>query len=68
MTTLHRPGPPPAAPPMILIIPAARVDALPAPVTAIINQCESAYSRGRWFVTVPADLYLTWPQAEAASL
>ena len=53
---------------MILIIPAGRVDALPEPVTAIVRQCESAYSGGRWFVTVPADLYMAWPQPEAASL
>lgn len=54
----------PSAPPLILIIPAARVDTLPEPVAAIVRRCESAYSRGKWFVTVPAELWCQWPQEE----
>ena len=53
---------PTAAPPLILIIPAARVDTLPEPVATIVSLCESAYSRGNWFVTVPAELWCQWPQ------
>ena len=51
----------PADPPMILVVPDTKVDALPAAVRADLNRCESAYSRGTWFVTVPAEVYRAWP-------
>lgn len=59
-----QPTPPADKPALILIIPAARVDTLPESVAAIVRRCESAYSRGNWFVTVPAELWQSWPEGE----
>ena len=36
----------------------------PAAVAAFVRRCESAYHADKWFVTVPAELYLTLAHEE----
>ena len=49
------------APPMLVIIPDARLEDLPAIVYAGIQVCAAAYHAGTWYVEVPSELYATWP-------
>lgn len=50
-----------SAPPLILIIAEAALETLPARLREQIRGCEAQYHRGKWFVTVPAPIWNTWP-------
>lgn len=57
--------PPPAGcdrPTLILIIPQAALDTMPAATMAGIRGCEAQYHAGRYYVTVPAEVYAAWPK------
>lgn len=56
-----KPTHPDPRPPLILIIPDTRLAQEPA-LAASINGCEAAYHRGRWYVTVPAEMWVRMPQ------
>lgn len=52
-----QPNHPNPRPPLILIIPDARLAELPMALASALTGCEAAYHAGRWYVTLPAELW-----------
>lgn len=57
-------APSPAAPPMILIIPQAAIESMPAVMAAGIRDCEKQYCAGTYYITVPPSVYAAWQEKE----
>lgn len=49
-------------PALILVIPQAALETIPASKLAGIRGCEAAYHRGKYYIAVPADVYRQWPK------
>lgn len=60
MTAIAQPAPIP----LVLIIPQAAVESLPAAIAEGIRGCEAQYSRGNYYITVPAARQAAWREME----
>lgn len=54
----------PAAPPLILIIPQAALETMPAATLAGIQDCEKQYRAGKYYFTVPPAVYAAWREPQ----
>lgn len=59
-----QPSPTAAQPLLILIIPQDALETMPTAIAVGIRGCEAAYAGGKYFVTIPSEVYNQWPKGE----